>query len=170
MPRLAIAATGLAAALALTLALPAHAQETASAALSDPEGAALGEAILTETPHGLLIELVVSGLSPGEHAFHIHEAGDCSADDFTSAGGHFNPEGHAHGYLDPEGIHAGDLPNIFADDAGVAHVQTLAAGLTLGDVLDADGSALVIHAEADDYVSQPSGAAGGRVACGVIEQ
>lgn len=167
MPRLAIAAAGLAATLAC--GLPAHAQDTASATLNDPEGAALGQAIVSETPHGLLIELVVSGLSPGEHAFHIHETGDCSAADFASAGGHFNPEEHAHGYLDPAGIHAGDLPNIFADDAGVVHIQALAAGLTLGDVLDADGSALVIHAGADDYVSQPSGAAGGRVACGVIE-
>ena len=167
MPRLASAAAGLAAVLAI--ALPAQAQESATATLNDPEGAALGEAMVTETPHGLLIELVVSGLSPGEHAFHIHETGDCSAADFTSAGGHFNPDGHAHGYLDPEGIHAGDLPNIFADDAGIAHVQTVAAGLTLADLFDADGSAFVIHAGADDYVSQPSGAAGGRVACGVIE-
>jgi len=106
----------------------------------------------------------VINLEPGEHGFHIHEFGDLSKRDGTSAGGHFNPEGHEHG--EPgEKSHAGDLGNIKADDKGVAMIDIQAKGLMLHTVF---GRAFVVHAKADDLKSQPSGDAGPRVAVGVI--
>jgi Cu-Zn family superoxide dismutase len=117
------------------------------------------------------IDVVVelSGLAPGPHGFHIHETGDCSADDFTSAGGHFNPHAHPHGAPTDAERHAGDFGNVVATDAG-----TVDATLSMDVVLDpgAEGSivgrAVILHADADDLRSQPSGAAGRRIACGVI--
>jgi Cu-Zn family superoxide dismutase len=112
-----------------------------------------------------------TGLTPGWHAIHVHEKGDCSSKDFNSAGAHANPQQHAHGALDKEGMHAGDMPNVWAHADGVSKSQFFLHGVRLkGDagLLDEDGAAVVIHASADDHSSQPSGAAGDRVACGVI--
>ncbi|MDX1675125.1 MAG: superoxide dismutase family protein, partial [Longimicrobiales bacterium] len=105
------------------------------------------------------------------HGFHIHETGSCVAPDFDSAGGHYAPRGHAHGVLHERGYHGGDLLNLHVPETGAVTTERLATDVTLrGDapLLDEDGSALVIHANADDYVSQPSGGGGPKVACGVI--
>ncbi len=122
-------------------------------------------------PEGESVRVTVelSGLEPGPHGFHIHEAGDCSAEDFTSAGGHFNPHEHQHGAPSDAQRHAGDFGNVEASAEGVVSVE-----LEMDVVLDpgaADsviGKAVIVHAQADDLKSQPSGAAGPRVACGVI--
>ena len=113
----------------------------------------------------------VGGLAPGSaHGFHIHEKGDCSAADASSAGGHFNPLGAPHGRMETTPHHAGDMDNIVADGDGVAHVNMHVSGVTLGGggPTDIAGRALVVHSQPDDYRSQPSGDAGARVACGVI--
>lgn len=107
----------------------------------------------------------VTGLKPGKHGFHIHMYGDLRADDGTSAGGHYNPDGHDHGGLDSKDRHAGDLGNIDANAQGVAKVNVKAMGLNIHHVL---GRSVVVHADADDLKSQPSGNAGPRVALGVI--
>ena len=120
---------------------------------------------LTQEKEGVRLRGTVEGLKPGEHGFHIHEFGDLRGTDGTAAGGHFNPDGKKHGSPDDPDHHAGDLGNITADQQGVAKVDKLAKGLKLHYVV---GRSLVVHAEADDFESQPSGDAGGRVALGVI--
>ncbi|MEZ4680193.1 MAG: superoxide dismutase family protein [Caldilineaceae bacterium] len=153
----------------------------AMANLLDADGNAVGQVLLTPVTVGsdgtdaLLIQVQVEGLSAataGEHGFHIHAVGQCEAPTFEAAGGHFNPTDTAHGFLHTEGSHAGDLPNlIFADD-GSANAQwaTTLVALQEGEttLLDDDGAAIVIHADGDDYISQPSGKSGNRLACGVI--
>jgi Cu-Zn family superoxide dismutase len=122
---------------------------------------------------GVRVTGTVTGLQPGSaHGFHVHEFGDCSAPDASSAGGHFNPTGQAHGDRQTGGAHhAGDMPNQVAGDDGQAPVDQLLAGLQIGSggANDIIGKSVVVHAKADDYRSQPSGDAGGRIACGVIE-
>lgn len=146
----------------------------AMAKLSATQGnKATGVAIFHERGGQLMMHARVTGLTPNtEHGFHIHERGDCSAPDATSAGGHFNPLGHQHGNpMSPE-RHAGDLPNLRADERGNAEMRLALAGLNLSGanpltILD---KSLVVHANADDYRSQPAGNSGGRIACGVISQ
>jgi Cu-Zn family superoxide dismutase len=115
------------------------------------------------------VEALVAGLTPGEHGFHVHEAGDCSAADASSAKGHFNPAGRAHGHHGGSERHAGDMPNLVADSSGRA---TLSADLDMMSVTEGPagilGRSVVIHADPDDYKSQPAGNSGKRVACGVI--
>lgn len=165
--------TGLFAALLCGAAtLPAAAQ-TASAPLKDAQGKEVGSANLTQTPRGVLINLSVKGVPPGEHAFHVHAVGKCEPP-FTSAGGHFNPDTKKHGLLAADGAHAGDMPNLHIPQSGDLTVEVLNSGITLekgksNSVYDADGSALVIHAGTDDYKTDPTGDAGGRIACGVVQ-
>lgn len=126
------------------------------------------------TPMGdkLLVEAELSGLTPGEHGFHVHEGGDCSAPDASSARGHFNPAGQMHGHYHQMHAqrHAGDLPNLVADANGQARYRAEVAGLTAdAGPLGIIGRSLVVHADADDYRSQPAGNSGRRVACGVIQ-
>lgn len=161
-----------AALLLATSAMPAFAQ-SASAPLKDAQGKEVGSANLTQTPHGVLINVAVKGLPPGDHAIHVHAVGKCEPP-FTSAGGHFNPDSKKHGILAAEGHHAGDMPNLHVPQDGNLTIEILNASLTLdkgkpNSVFDADGSALVIHAKGDDYKSDPAGDAGGRIACGVIQ-
>jgi Cu-Zn family superoxide dismutase len=132
------------------------------------DGKVLGTASVTPTPKGVLVRATFEGVAAGPHGFHIHETGTCDPPDFMSAGGHFNPTKAAHGFLDPNGPHAGDMPNVFVAQGQKLEVEVLAAGVTLDALRDADGSALVLHAAADDYKTAPAGAAGGRQACGVI--
>ena len=113
----------------------------------------------------------IGGLAPNStHAIHIHEKGDCSAADASSAGGHFNPGGAPHGKVGAGPHHGGDMDNLVANAQGVARVDVHASGVTLGGgaANDVAGRAVVVHATADDYASQPAGNAGARVACGVI--
>ena len=164
-----------AAALMLATAGAATAQDgglRAHATLHDRSGNVVGEADFAETPTGLLVTARLSGLPAGTHAFHLHAVGRCEGD-FKSAGGHFNPDGAQHGFFSEEGPHAGDMPNIHVPADGKLTVEVfLPEQLLVGHdgLLDEDGAALVIHEGADDYRSQPSGAAGGRIACGVIEE
>lgn len=121
---------------------------------------------------GLHLRGEVGGLAPGStHAIHIHENGDCSAVDATSAGGHFNPRQQAHGRAGQGAHHGGDMDNIVANAAGVATVDVHAAGVVLGGgaTNDAAERAVIVHAAADDYTTQPTGNAGARVACGIIK-
>ncbi|MEI2457049.1 superoxide dismutase family protein [Lysobacter firmicutimachus] len=114
----------------------------------------------------------IAGLEPGStHAIHIHEKGDCSAADASSAGGHFNPAGQPHGQVEHGAHHAGDMNNLVADAKGVAKVEAYASGVALGGGAadDIAGRAVIVHAAPDDYKSQPTGNAGARQACGVIE-
>jgi superoxide dismutase, Cu-Zn family len=156
---------------ALSLASAANAAGTASAMLKDASGKEVGSAILTSTPSGTLLNLTLTAVPPGVHALHIHAVGKCEPPDFKSAGPHFNPDQTKHGMMNAEGPHAGDLPNIHVPADGKLKVEFLDPVVTLSQeaaLLDEDGSAIVIHAGADDYQSDPAGNAGDRIACGVI--
>lgn len=124
----------------------------------------------TETNAGVTVVTKIDGLTPGPHGFHIHETGDCSKADFTSAGGHFNPAKKAHGSHQSDPSHAGDLGNLVADKDMKAYTTIQTQGVTLGEGENSIiGKAVIIHKDADDYKTQPTGNAGGRVACGVIK-
>jgi Cu-Zn family superoxide dismutase len=133
---------------------------------------ASGELVLTSMPDGVRIEGSISGLkADAEHGFHVHEKGDCSAPDASSAGEHFNPTSQPHGDPNGDAHHAGDMQNARADAAGRAPVSIMVSDVTLGDgaANDIVGKAIVVHAKPDDYKTQPSGNSGDRIACGVIE-
>jgi Cu-Zn family superoxide dismutase len=115
------------------------------------------------------VEAMLEGLKPGPHGFHIHEKGDCSAADFTSAGGHFNPAHKSHGGLEATEKHGGDMGNINADAKGKAKLTLELSGISIGGAEGILGKAVIIHENSDDFKTQPTGNAGGRIACGVIE-
>lgn len=167
-----------AAALAAAPALSAqHAAEhggasrTASATLKTPGGKTIGQASLRETPHGVLVHLKMAEAPDGTRAVHLHTTGRCEGPAFESAGGHFNPKKATHGFASASGPHVGDLPNLHIPDDGTLEVEFLARDATLGadGLADADGSAIVLHAGTDDYMTDPAGNAGDRIACGVIQ-
>ena len=144
--------------------------ESARSTLRNTSDQIVGEATLRQTPNGVLIMLDLTSAAPGTHAFHIHETGRCTPD-FAAAGGHFNPGGQQHGYRNPAGYHAGDLPNLNVPESGRHRYDAFVANLRLvgdGGLLDGDGSALMIHAFADDYQTDPAGGAGDRIVCGVV--
>ena len=158
-----------------TAAAAAPAKSTASRATVNlaPASASLVSGTLTLVPMGDGVHITgeVGGLKPGDvRGFHIHEKGDCSAADASSAGGHFNPGAQAHGRAGQGAHHAGDTDNIVADAKGVARINAHVSGVTLGGgaANDIAGRAVIVHAAADDYTRQPTGNAGARVACGVI--
>src|SRR5262245_7033989 len=161
------AAIILAAALAVGSAAAAAGGATAS--LKDASGNEVGKAALTETPSGVLIRLDLTAAPSGEHALHFHAVGKCEPPDFKSAGPHFNPGEHKHGIENPEGPHAGDMPNLHVSESGKLTVEILNPLVSqLSALLDQDGSALIIHADSDDYHTDPAGNAGDRIACGVV--
>ena len=141
--------------------------------LKDAQAKDLGTATLVQYKKGVKISLNLKGLTPGAHAIHIHENGICEGPAFTTAGGHLNPEKKEHGMENPKGHHAGDMPNIIADKDGVVKTSFVNEGVTLLDgpnsLKKEGGAALIIHAGADDYKTNPSGGAGDRVACGIVE-
>lgn len=142
------------------------------AEMQDAEGNEIGEVIFTQLEEGVRVEGTLEGLEEGPRGFHVHENSVCEAPDFESAGGHFNPEGHEHGGPDaePGERHAGDFGNIEFDEDGVAEFSFVDEVITLGDgVNDVGGHALILHFEEDDQESQPTGDAGPRKACGIIE-
>jgi Cu-Zn family superoxide dismutase len=147
------------------------AMDTAKADLKDAQGQSVGTVTLTDTPHGVLMHVVLTSAPEGVHAFHVHATGKCEAP-FTTAGGHFNPANKQHGAENAMGMHAGDMPNITVPAGGkltfdiLNHDVTLKAGAN--SLMDADGSALMLHAAADDYKGDPAGNAGARIACGVV--
>lgn len=154
-----------------TLVLAQMPPLTAHADLKNAAGETIGRATLTDGPAGVLIHVELTSAPEGVHAFHIHAVGQC-APTFAAAGGHFNPAGHHHGVMNPQGRHAGDLPNVWVPANGRLTFDAFADGVTLkagaNSLFDSDGTALVMHGGADDYASDPAGAAGARIACGVV--
>lgn len=145
----------------------------AAAEIINPAGEVIGKAAFEQTPSGVLIRVVVSGLTPGGHGIHLHSVGDCSPD-FGAAKGHINPDGKAHGLRHPDGPDNGDLPNLYVGGDGRAEAEfftprVTVAGVSQPALLDEDGSAVIIHEHPDDHMTQPIGGAGGRVACGVVK-
>jgi superoxide dismutase, Cu-Zn family len=172
MKRLVVLAASFAIAGCAQITQPATANNTASAELRDGSGKPIGTATFTQVSGGVRVILEAKGLPPGSHGVHIHEVGTCDGPQFTSAGGHFNPDKKQHGVLNPQGVHAGDLPNLTIGGDGNGRLETATERITLGagttSVFDADGSALVVHAAADDFKTDPTGNSGARIACGVI--
>lgn len=147
-----------------------------TSALKGADGSSIGQIMVTPTPNGVLLRVEAKGLTPGWHGMHFHENGDCSDAAFKSAGAHVHAKTPVvHGLLNADANDAGDLPNLYVAADGTARVELYSTLVTLnGDgshpaLLDADGSALVIHASPDDYKTQPIGGAGARVACAVIQ-
>lgn len=142
----------------------------AEARLTFADGRPAGTATLLNDAAGLRIVVTAVGMSPGPRGFHLHTTGKCEAPGFTSAGGHLNPGNRKHGSLAAGGAHMGDLPNLVigADGTGKATEPVPGGRDALGQIFDADGTAVVIHAQADDYRTDPTGNAGDRVACGVF--
>lgn len=170
------AALCLAGSLAFT---PAHAEEgTSPSAMLVPiinsKGEQIGRAELMQHGEKVVIGVQAQGLPPGTHAIHIHMEGKCDPSDFTTAGEHFNPHGKQHGFKNPKGFHSGDLPNIEVKSDGTLNVKLESAAVTLkpgkpNSLLKTGGTALIIHEKKDDYVTDPAGNAGARIACGVIK-
>ncbi|WP_425228195.1 superoxide dismutase family protein [Sphingomonas sp.] len=141
----------------------------ATAQLIDGAGRPIGHARVTEVAGGLRITADVHGLAPGNHGAHLHTVGRCDRPDFSSAGPHWNPAGTKHGGMNPQGPHAGDLPNLLVGGDGRGTVGVVLAGATMAGLLDTDGAALVVHAQPDDLMTDPSGNSGARIACGVLQ-
>jgi Cu-Zn family superoxide dismutase len=168
MIRTLFAATAL-----VALSTSAFAVDNAKATLKNAEGADVGAATVVEGTKGVIFKLSLKGLPPGEKAFHVHAVGKCEPP-FTSAGGHFNPTQKKHGKMALDGAHAGDMPNLTIPDSGRLDIDVVNEEVSLetdkpNSLFKPEGTALVIHAKADDYKSDPAGNAGDRIACGVIE-
>lgn len=144
----------------------------ATADLKNAKGERVGTAAFWESRRGLRFFADVRGIAPGKHGIHLHAVGKCDPPEFTTAGAHFNPHGKKHGLSSPEGPHAGDLPNLDVARDGTGQLHYIVPRVTLAEGLaslfDADGTAVVIHANPDDEFTDPTGNSGGRVACGVL--
>lgn len=145
----------------------------ASANLKLANGLPAGTAQLVSNGQEVTLTAALAGLSPGEHAIHLHTTGLCEAPAFTSAGGHLNPQGKQHGMDNPAGSHLGDLPNLAVGGSGAGTITVKLDGRpddVMAELFDSDGTAVVVHAGPDDYKTDPSGNAGGRVACGILNR
>jgi superoxide dismutase, Cu-Zn family len=150
-----------------------HNEVIGNASVSDTQGTTIGSAILKRSSDGLFLALDLQNVPAGSHALHLHEQGSCDGPDFKSAGGHLNPYGKSHGKLSSNAKHLGDLPNLDVASNGTARTIVeieAASDDVLSFIFDEDGTAVMLHADADDYQSDPAGAAGPRIACGVIER
>ena len=145
---------------------------TASANLVDAQGRSVGQAFLQQTPQGVLLKLDLKNATPGIHGLHVHDVGRCDSPSFESAGGHFNPTNRQHGFVNPRGAHAGDLPNIEVPATTQHSVEYFLADITIDpgprSLSDQNGSSIVIHAAKDDHATDPAGESGDRLACGPI--
>ena len=145
------------------------APQHAVALLESKSGSSVkGEVHFMQQKDGVLVHADVTGLSAGLHGFHIHETGDCSAEDASSAGGHFNPQAEQHGAPTAEHHHAGDFGNVVADETGAGKYERVLNFISLSGADSIIGKSVVVHADADDMASQPAGNSGQRVACGVV--
>lgn len=147
---------------------PAAEMRTATAMLRTAANADVGTVTATETAEGIRIMIDARGMPQGTHGAHVHTTGRCDAPGFESAGGHWNPTSRQHGTANPAGPHAGDAPNLMIGTDGSGSLSITLPSGTMAGLLDADGSAFMIHAGADDYRTDPSGNSGGRIACGVF--
>jgi len=140
--------------------------------MNDAQGKSVGTAVLSPAPKGVKIQLNLMNLPAGEHAIHVHSVAKCEGPAFTTAGGHLNPDNKHHGMQNPDGPHAGDMPNFTVAANGKSKATVIAPGVTMGDdnhsIFTNGGTALMIHEKADDMKSDPAGNAGARIACGVI--
>ncbi len=171
MSFVAIAASALAIAIAPG---PSIGADSARAEIVNPVGAVIGAATFEQTPTGVLMHVEVRDLPPGAHGIHLHATGSCSPS-FKSATGHINPEKVAHGLRNPEGPDNGDLPNLYAAADGTAQAEFFTTRVSVAgggapSLLDEDGSAVIIHENPDDHMTQPIGGAGGRIGCGIISK
>lgn len=169
MIRKGMTALASATAMVLSSSVAVAADWPASATLRNVDGEIVGEVMIRDTEHGALLHARLLDLPPGAHAFHIHETGTCEPP-FASAGGHYNPDNTGHGLDDPQGRHAGDMPNVHVPASGAMQLEILNEAVTVDELLEAaDGTAIVMHEDADDYSTDPAGAAGSRIACGVVD-
>jgi Cu-Zn family superoxide dismutase len=168
MKRLAYLTLGL---FLVLVAVPSRSAAKTKVEVKDGQGKAVGDIVIWDEGSGVALELKLHDLTPGEHGIHFHQVPKCEGPDFKSAGGHFNPEGKKHGFDSPDGHHAGDMKNFTVGADGKASVRLEDSDVTLKDgphSLLSSGAAVVVHAKADDYKTDPSGNSGDRVACGVI--
>ena len=163
----------LVAAVVLVASGTALAKDAKAVATLEPrsDSTVKGKVVFTQHGDKVTMKVLVNGLTPGTHAIHLHEKGDCSAPDATSAGGHWNPSSENHGKWGHTPFHHGDIGNLVADDKGKAEFSVESELWTIGDGKPSDvvGHAVIVHAKEDDFTTQPTGNAGGRVACGVIQ-
>lgn len=147
---------------------------TARAVLRDAQGAEVGTVTMRPADGGVEFAIELVGMPAGTHGIHVHETGECTAPAFTSAGGHFNPDGRQHGTENPAGAHGGDLPNVTVQADGTGSLTTTNPRVSLADgptsLFKTGGTAIVVHAGPDDYRTDPSGDSGDRLACGVVER